>query len=793
MRKPSTINSINSNPFVNSVRKRCVLRINVFVRLLALWSILFTIQSTPIQAQQVFASGNKNTPAEKPTESIKKTKDFLLKGNVRYNGHNLDQAMEFAIEARKYCDYFKSLNLAGVIQADLHNPSTSKSLLLKAKDLGEDEGNNLDTIYFNLAGVEMLKKDFTSILFWLSKINNTESFTKFLYYRGVARYQTGNIQEATNDLVAGLETDPRNADIYFHLGLILYETRNFVEALPFFRRAVKLTAEATPYQIALANVLEKLNRNRESLNHFTIAHNQEPENLEALLGIANLQCKLGNYQTSLKLFQKVLEQDRNSPDAYYGMGNVFYAQKQYDDATQNYSRSVKLNPNFAPAYVGRANISCHMGDYESAIDDYSFCIYLDPSNTQAYEGRAIAYFRTFNYYSAITDFDQCMVLNKEYPFSYDAYISKGFADYNTGNYEEALQCFQKAIFMKPKKATGYDGLGCVYYALEKFELSVSNFTIAIKLAPDNDVLYTNRGNALYRIMSYDKALEDYNTAVEINPKNEQAYNGRGICLHQFEKYTEAIHAFDQGIELVPFNYDLHRNMGISRGLYVKELRDSGRLDEARLQYDLMLLDHARSIDFNLDSTGYLINLGYLHMVFGEYDIAMDYLNKVTNPNALMFTENNKGVVLAMRDNGKNLFQAYEHFDKAVTTDIDQKYPNPRVNRALIGQELGRLITGDQQAADFISSNNFIKILHKDKYYSTYFYYALMRYCPPPTEHGFENEVITEMPEFAESNIDYLVYESDNECFAPITPKHKTLNLRNPKKNKSNLAFCPRNF
>jgi len=793
MQKPSTINSINSNPFVKSVRKRCFLKISVLVKLLASWSIFFTIQPTPIQAQQVFLSGNKNTPAEKPTESIRKTKDFLLKGNARYNGHNLDQAMEFAIEARKYCDYFKSLNLAGVIQADLYNLSTSKSLLLKAKVLGEDKGNNLDTIYFNLAGVEMLKKDFTSILHWLSKINNAEPFTKFLYYRGVANYQTGNIQQAINDLIAAIELDPKNADIYYHLGLALYETGNYTDALPNFEMAVKLTPGATVYHIALANVLEKLNQNRKSLRHFTIANNQEPENLHALLGMANLHFKLGKFPSSLKLFQKALDEDRNSEDAYYGMGSVFYAQKRYVDAVQNYTRCIKLNPNFAPAYVGKANILCHLGEYGNAIADYSACIHLDPSNAQAYEGRAIAYFRAFNYYSAISDFDQCLILNKEYPFSYDAYISKGFADYNTGNYEDALLCFQQAIIMEPKKATGYDGLGCVYFALEKFELSVSIFNTAIVLAPDNDVLYTNRGNALYRIMAFDKAIEDYTKALEINPGNEHAFNGRGICLHQFEKYTKAISAFEKGIELSPFNYDLHRNLGISRGLYVKELRDSGKIDEANLQYELMLMDHTRSLEFSWDSSGYLINLGYLHMIFGEYDKAMDYLNKVTNPSVLMFAENNKGVVLAMRENGKNLFQAYEHFDKAVTTDIDQKYPNPRVNRALIGQELGRPITGDQQAADFISSNNFIKILHKDKYYSTYFYYALMRYSPPPTEHGFENEVITKMPEFTESNIDYLVYESDNECYAPLTPKYKTLNLRDPKKNRSNLAFCPRNF
>lgn len=725
--------------------------------------------------------------------SIKKTKDYLSKGNGKYNAHNLEKAMEFAQEARKYCDYFKSLNLGAIIQAELNNTYTSTSLLLKAKELGEDQGNDLDTIYFNLAGIELQKEEYLSAIYWLEMIQAPENFDKFLYYRGVANYAIDIIPEATNDLMAALEREPENADIHYYLGLILFESGNFKDALHNFEEAVKLKSGTTAYHIALANVLEKLNRNKESLNHFRISRNQQPENMLALLGMANLHCKLGNYETSLKLFYRVLDIDRNSYMAYFGMGNVFYGKKQYEDASQDYSKSIKLNPEFPDAYVGRANISCHTGDYENAITDYSASIYLEPSNPYAYEGRAIAYFRTFNYYSAISDFDHCLSINKDYPFGYDAYISKGFADYNTGNLEDALICFQQAIAMEPKKATGFDGLGCVYFALEKFEQSINSFNTAINLDSDNDVLYTNRGNALYRIMAYDRALEDFNKAVEINPENEHAFNGRGICLHQFEKYADAIHEFEKGIGLAPSNSDLHRNLGISRGLHVKELRDSGKIDEARLEYDLMLLDHTRSMDLSMDSSGYLINLGYLHMVFGEYDKAMWYLNRVINPSALMFAENNKGVILAMRDNGKNLLQAYDHFDNAITTDSDQKYPNPRVNRALIGQELGRTIAEDRLAADFISSRNFIKILHKDKYYSTYFYYAIMRYNPPPTEHDFKNEIVTEMPDFSPPDIDYLVFESDNTCYAPVTEKVKIQSMRNSRKVKANLAFCPRNF
>ncbi|MEP6645919.1 MAG: tetratricopeptide repeat protein [Saprospiraceae bacterium] len=750
--------------------------------------------TTCIYGQDSFAFDAKQPPEiKKQPEHARRTVDFLKKGNVRLENKRYHQALKLATSARKYCDDFKSLNLLGVINARLGYCGTSKLLFDNALRAGKYENLNLDTIYFNQAGLHLENGEYNGALLSLNAISSPEAFIHFSYYNGVADYHLENIGGAINELKDAIGLDPKNADAYYYLGMTLFDVGNYDAAAVNLNNAVKLDKGNIKYLIAAATVSEKTDDDRVSLSLFSKVIQKDPENIIALLGAANLSCKLGHYQKAINISNKVIDLDRKSFLAYYTLANVAYDEKKFEEATAFYEKTIKINPGFAPAYVGLGHIKSQNSEYNAAIQDYSAALWIDPKNLSAYEGRGIANFRSLWYDQAVDDFNQCLQLDSSYKFSYDAYISKGFAEYNTGKFETALCSFEQAVSMKPRKATGYDGLGCVYYALDKFKEAISGFTTAIRLDPKNDALYTNRGNALYRITSYSVALKDFDKAVKLNRSNEQSYNGQGICLHQLERYKEAISALQKGINIAPLNVNLRCNMGISRGIYVKELRDGGQEEEAKFQYDLMLKDHEIARTLGMDPSAIMVNLGYLLLVYEEYDSALNYLTTVSNPYCQKYASNNIGVVMASRDNGKDLSKAFEYFNGSIEKDPDLKFPNPRINRALIARELGRSFVADQQTADFISSKEFTMILHKDQYYSSYFYFTLMRYLPPPVEHDFKNDIILDMPVAGKPAIEYLVYDSDESCYKTIIPKAKIKNLRNSGKSKANLAFCPNNF
>ena len=712
-----------------------------------------------------------NVVSHKSSSNTKSAVNHLKIGTQKFNHGKFDEASESATKAECYCDEdAKSLNLKAAAEASHKNYTAAIKLFERALIKSNSEGLNPDTTFFNLAIVYLQKKEFAKTLDYLNQIGNPDGFEYLEYNMGVANINLGNTEDAIDNFKNSIAKNTANERAYYNLGLAYFQNKEYDKCLVCLIKAVKKDPGNVDYNIALANVYEKLDSNKLALKHFENAYRNDSRNQVSIMGIGNSENKLGRFKRAIEYFHKALKLNRKSALAFGGIADANYYLTKYDTAIKYYDIALKFDSLLMNAYVGRGNAKCHFADYYSAIEDYNVAIALRPDNVKAYESRGIAKFRLNRYYSASRDFEKVLELDPAYVMSYDAFISKGFADYNLHNLKAAQQDFESAIKIDSKKSTGYDGLGCVYYALEKFDSSVCNFDKAIAITPDDDLMLTNRGNALYRILEYGKALKDFNKAVSLNPQNEHAFNGIGICQHQFDKNDSSIVNILRGIAVAPSNYELYRNLGISRGYYAKESQEKGKLEFAQQQYDSMIHDHEMSQRYGMDSSVYFINLGYLHMKLNQFDKALEYYGRVVNPAYRKFAENNIGVVIAMRDKGRGLDSAYQYFEASVEKDKEHKYEPPRVNRALISLELGKPAKDDSKAIDSISVSGFRKLLSKDKYYNTYFYYAIMRYFPPHTEHNFKNEVVIVMPKYAQGDNRYLVYEPTTSCFKEVSPK-----------------------
>ncbi len=279
--------------------------------------------STCIIGQDTFAfSEGSSFESKIQSGKTRKTFDFLKKGSVRFENQQYHQALDLATDARKYCDVFKSLNLLGVINAGLGYHGTGERLLEKALEYGESENLNLDTIHFNLAGIQLQNGEYDRALSSLNTIGSPEAFIHFSYYKGGADYELGNIESAMNELKDAIDNDPKNADAYYYIGLAQYGAGNYNEAANNLSNAVRLENGNISYLISAANANEKIDANKASLSYFYKAHQKEPKNVNALLGIGNLNCKLSHYQKANHYFNKVLEINKKSFAAYYGLANV---------------------------------------------------------------------------------------------------------------------------------------------------------------------------------------------------------------------------------------------------------------------------------------------------------------------------------------------------------------------------------------------------------------------------------------------------------------------------------------
>jgi tetratricopeptide (TPR) repeat protein len=120
------------------------------------------------------------------------------------------------------------------------------------------------------------------------------------------------------------------------------------------------------------------------------------------------------------------------------------------------------------------------------------------------------------------------VFKKKNELSSDEYFDLGCDKAESGNYQEAIECFSKALKLEPNDAEILNSRALAYQGLKKFELAIVDFNKAIELNPDESNFYDSRGYAFLERKLYSFAIQDFEKALELDPQNTQSLIGRGI-------------------------------------------------------------------------------------------------------------------------------------------------------------------------------------------------------------------------------------------------------------------------
>lgn len=135
-----------------------------------------------------------------------------------------------------------------------------------------------------------------------------------------------------------------------------------------------------------------------------------------------------------------------------------------------------------------------------------------------------------------------------------------------GEFDRAVELFQKVIDLDPKFAPAYNGLGLVHQSFEQGDLneSIRYFKIAIELAPDYGESWNNLGRAYYARGRFVDAEKAFLRSLEIKPDqvDVQLALAWDYLLGQ-SRPDEAISFFDKAL---PFKDDpmIHYGIGLAQ-------------------------------------------------------------------------------------------------------------------------------------------------------------------------------------------------------------------------------------
>lgn len=438
-----------------------------------------------------------------------------------------------------------------------------------------------------------------------------------IYYKlGVAFYHKGDLDKAINYFTLALEKKNNYYDAYYMLAETFVKKAHFTDAIDAAEAAIQCSrlssssAHFLLYKLFDASSFKNTKTKLRALYEKFLSILLVPFDKTARQNII----KNMSYLRFLPLFLK-----------------GFYAiqVKDFALAIELYKNAVETAPGFAPLYCVLGDIYLSTGYFEDSITEYKMAIWLDSFNIAAYRHLCRAY-------------------------------------EEQGDYNQAIEIYNKLIAMAPNIPDLYSNLANIYYIKGEFDLAISNYQTAITLNPNKtwtSVIAQTMGFVYQENKSDpDAAISAYQTAYVLTPDDIDIYVNLGSAFYDKEDYNNALAVYRQALELQPYNPKIHCNLGF---LYWGK----GDTDEAIKSYELAIKYNDKyDIAYNNLGVIYLDDLGRVKKSIELFRKAVE-----ANPNYALAHFNLARAISIVGDKveAAKLYQTAQDINK-ITQEIDPR-------------------------------------------------------------------------------------------------------------------------
>jgi len=305
-----------------------------------------------------------------------------------------------------------------------------------------------------------------------------------------------------------------------------------------------------------------------------------------------------------------------------------YPRGEYASAAQFKLRKLNEEADIADEHW-RRGVLAQRDNLDEAIKSFTRAIEISPSFLKAYESRAAAFSQKQAFDGAISDYTKVIELN---PKSVTAYYGRGIAHEHKRELNLAIVDYTKATELSPSLFT-FLSRGRVLVKNRLYDQAVANYSEALakdKNTPDAVYIH-QRGLAFLLRGDLELALADFNKALELRPTESEFYNSRGQYYAAKKEYTKAVGDYTSaikwrwGVKGVPGTY-------------------------------------------NLQPHNYLANRGMAYFGLGNYDAALDDLNRaISLVPQIAPTYHKRAAVYEAKGDAKRALQ-----DRNTAIDVENK-------------------------------------------------------------------------------------------------------------------------
>ncbi len=464
---------------------------------------------------------------------------------------NFERALEYA---EKILDidpeHIETLKI--VVNINKYNKKYTKALTF-AEKLYKLSPNLENFITY----LEMLTecKQFNTVLSELdeSKFNYEERKNeKLLLLEGYARLKTNQIFKAIGVFQEIIKLYPQNTDAKFYLGVIYYKKHQDSDAEKLFNSILEeIQCDRTYNYLGLL----KLDQNKvaDAINYFQFAIKIEPNNAFYHYNLGTAYSLNGWLMEAEDSFKKAVSIESNNIIYNYSLAYLYYEKKDLQKAQETIDHILLIDPNYVDAIILKSLINAQKGNI------------LDAKNALQRLSEKISD-NDFLYYAMAK-------IYKEFPM-----------------YKEAVECLQKALFIKPESLEYLSELADCYCELGQYQTAKDIATKVLYLNKHFIYAHLLLAKLNIRQEKYADAAKIIENIIKLDNSCAEAYRYKSLIFESQGLKNLSIENAKIAVSLQPANHKYYAFLAKlyfnaqeyeNAFLYYKE---ASMLDEMNVEY-----------------------------------------------------------------------------------------------------------------------------------------------------------------------------------------------------------------
>jgi serine/threonine-protein kinase len=289
-----------------------------------------------------------------------------------------------------------------------------------------------------------------------------------------------------------------------------------------------------------------------------------------------------------------------------------------------FGQALELDPDYALAHAGLGE--AYWLKYESSKDTrwvekaHQACeraLGLDADLATARILLGTLQNGTGQYEEAVAEFQRALASE---PTNDDAYRGLAHAYERLGKPEEAERTYRRAIELRPHYWGGYNWLGAFYFRQARYPEAVEMFTQLVALVPDSFRGYSSLGGLFILQGRYAEAITMLERSVTVRP-TPAAYSNLASAYFYLRQFDQAARSYEEAVKLNERDYVMWGNL--AEAYYWAPARRAQAPDAFHKAIALA----QEKLRVNPREVYLLVDLAFYHAMLGERQPALDYLNR----------------------------------------------------------------------------------------------------------------------------------------------------------------------